>query len=340
MRTAFKKISSVVGCAAVLATLVSAAPAPENTAAPGTLKLKVSLQAPQAVAGSERSLAAAGCAPGENRYNRTQSCIKAPGKLNITRNGRLEGVIRFTVTQAMQLHNSRNFSEKYTFKVTGIAGNTSAVTAAFNVSCGGSCRATNHVRGPRAVRAGTVISGPVNYHDSTNTQHRDRAKYSLTFLKPGYTTGLSRWESMTFRCDDIIRGSGIGAGCVFPRYAPVLTTMANLPHIRTNIKRIQQAGPHHYGKRGNSPLTRATSTAVERANRRVACPRNRPGRPAGHSCDEYPFAKTFQGASRTRKPDWGWAWVPAREQHAQGGYLSSFYAAQRVMNKDKFWVAV
>lgn len=338
MRTAYKKILTVVGCTAALGTLVSAAPAVQAAAVPG--ELKVSLQAPQAIAGSATSRAAAACSPGENRYNRTQSCIKSPGRLNITRNGRLEGTIRFTVTQAIQLHNSRNFSEKYTFKVTGIAGNTSAVTAAFNVSCAGSCRATNHVRGPRAVRAGTVISGPVNYHDSTTTQHLDRAKYSLTFLKPGYTTGLSRWESMTFRCDDIIRGSGVGAGCVFPSFAPVLTTMANLPHIRANIKRIQQAGPHHYGKLGNSPLTRATSTAVERANRRVACPRNRPGRPAGYSCDEYPFAKSFQGASRTRKPDWGWAWVPAGEQNSQGGYLSSFYAAQRVMNKDKFWVAV
>lgn len=53
MRTAFKKISTVVGWAAVLTTLVSAAPAAESAAPPGTLKLKVSLQAPQAIAGSE-----------------------------------------------------------------------------------------------------------------------------------------------------------------------------------------------------------------------------------------------------------------------------------------------
>lgn len=182
-----------------------------------------------------------------------------------------------------------------------------------------------------------MISGPVTYRDTTTTVHRDQAKYSLTFLKPGYTTGVSRWESLTFRCDDMVRGRG--PGCVFPRFVPTLKTMVNLPHIRANIKRIQQAGPHHYGRIGNSPLTRTTSTAIERANRRVACG-GRPGRPAGHSCDEYPFAKTYQGASRTRQPDWGWAWVPAREQNAQGGYISSFYASQRVLDKDKFWVAV
>ncbi|MFJ8010946.1 NucA/NucB deoxyribonuclease domain-containing protein [Streptomyces sp. NPDC096339] len=62
--------------------------------------------------------------------------------------------------------------------------------------------------------------------------------------------------------------------------------------------------------------------------------------PQGQSCDEYPFARTDQGALKSERRDWGWAWVPASEQHSQGGYLSAFYKAQRVLNGDKFWVEV
>ncbi|MFD3580496.1 NucA/NucB deoxyribonuclease domain-containing protein [Streptomyces sp. NPDC058644] len=58
------------------------------------------------------------------------------------------------------------------------------------------------------------------------------------------------------------------------------------------------------------------------------------------SCDEYPFARSNQGASRSQRKDWGWAWVPTSEQNRQGGLLSSFYSANRVLNNDPYWVEV
>ncbi|MGW1793633.1 NucA/NucB deoxyribonuclease domain-containing protein [Streptomyces tubercidicus] len=345
MRTAYKKSFTVVGCAAALGVLVSAAPAVQAAAAPG--ELKVSFQEPQAVAGSERSRVAGACSPGENRYNRTQSCAKASSKVDIIRNGRLEGTIRFAITQAVQLHTgSRDFSEKYTFKVTGIAGRASAVTAALDVACPGSCRATNHVSGPRAVRAGTVISGPVNYHESTTTLHRDRVKYTLTFRKPGYSTSVSNWKSLTFRCDKGNKASktgNFGTGCVFPGYDPTEVKQAALPEISKNISRIQKAGPHHYGAYAlhGSPLHRTISTAERKDNRRIAC-KGHGTPPRGKSCDEYPFASTKEGAAnRKGKPgDWGWAWVPVSEQDQQRDILRDFYRENRILGGDRFWVAV
>jgi hypothetical protein len=61
------------------------------------------------------------------------------------------------------------------------------------------------------------------------------------------------------------------------------------------------------------------------------------------SCDEYPFATTDQGASKTTTPDWGWAWVPEAEQDSRGGRLSGFYKQERVLDGtngtgDQFWV--
>ncbi|MFE1808706.1 NucA/NucB deoxyribonuclease domain-containing protein [Streptomyces sp. NPDC059533] len=87
------------------------------------------------------------------------------------------------------------------------------------------------------------------------------------------------------------------------------------------------------------PLPRITDAILERANRTSACPAFRK-RAQGQSCDEYPFARTNQGASKSDRRDWGWAWVPISEQNSQARCLFAFYQAQRVLNGDKFWVEV
>jgi hypothetical protein len=122
-----------------------------------------------------------------------------------------------------------------------------------------------------------------------------------------------------------------------------MTSMASLPNIAANIGAIQQAGPHHYGRKaGGLPLTRNSS--LQQKNRDAACPPNAP-RPDGMSCDEYPFAVTDQGASQTTPPACGSAMVPVGEQNQQGGRVGAFYKQERVLDGtngtgDKFWVAV
>lgn len=57
------------------------------------------------------------------------------------------------------------------------------------------------------------------------------------------------------------------------------------------------------------------------------------------SCDEYPFATTLEGAAKTPPPNSGSVWVPKSENDSQGGTLSAFYAAERVLDGDKFYVS-
>jgi hypothetical protein len=79
-------------------------------------------------------------------------------------------------------------------------------------------------------------------------------------------------------------------------------------------------------------LTRASGPR-QRANRRAACGRWPPG--SSLSCDEYPFAPTFEGGRGASI-----AGVPLREQRSQGGSLLAFYDKQRVRVGDRFVVVV
>ena len=58
-----------------------------------------------------------------------------------------------------------------------------------------------------------------------------------------------------------------------------------------------------------------------------------------YSCDEYPFAATFQGAhyfpadNRTAK-------VLGSQNSAEGAYRINMYRSERLLNKDAYWVFV
>jgi hypothetical protein len=65
-----------------------------------------------------------------------------------------------------------------------------------------------------------------------------------------------------------------------------MTSMASLTNIAANIRNIQQAGPHHYGRAADGlPLTRNSS--LYQKNRDIACSSNVP-RFQDMTCDEYP----------------------------------------------------
>ena len=87
------------------------------------------------------------------------------------------------------------------------------------------------------------------------------------------------------------------------------------PEIAKHV-RAAQAG-------GQPRVLHRVSAAVREANRRAVC---------GHwprgsklSCDEYPFASTYEGGRGASI-----AGVPLREQRRQGGALRAFYAKERI----------
>jgi hypothetical protein len=50
------------------------------------------------------------------------------------------------------------------------------------------------------------------------------------------------------------------------------------------------------------------------------------------SCDEYPFAASWEGGTRLPADHRGIAWAPLSENDSQGGLLNAFYQANRVLD--------
>jgi hypothetical protein len=252
------------------------------------------------------------------------------------------GSAKFTVTQDIQLDNKGlTFAENFDIHTDEVEG-TVAGSIDLAVTCGGTCSATSYFPQGSSIFEGAEVATAIAYTDAVTTVNRTFSAYTLTF---GATTEIpTTWASPPYRCDAVM--IGVSPGCVVPGVTPILGSMATLPNIAANIAAVQAAGPHHYGRKADeSPLRR--NTALEAANRAVACPDSLT-RPTGQSCDEYPFARTDQGAAQTQQPDWGYAMVPVGEQNSQGGLLASFYKTYRVMDAtggvmgtgDAFWVAV
>ncbi|MEU9033957.1 hypothetical protein AB0D45_03455 [Streptomyces sp. NPDC048352] len=209
------------------------------------------------------------------------------------------------------------FTQQVTFTVKTAENMAKGARLTLSASCSGTCKA--RVKLPAlTVETGRQTTGTITYRDSTTKRKTTTATDTVTATSPVAAPGKATWKSPTLRCDKEI---GVNAGCVFPAATPTLTTMSQLPAIAANIRRVMDAGPHHYGyrTRGNL-LTRTTDPKLERANRSTASPSSRK-RPPGQSCDEYPFARTNQGASKSQRRGWGRAWVPTSEQNSQGGYL-------------------
>jgi len=210
------------------------------------------------------------------------------------------------------------------------------------VSCSNPCRATSHFHPETRVQQGA--KGTVSYDDSVGVGGIDPelSHYKATFkLINSHHPNPLKWTSaVLYRCDDALNGQG--AGCVIPAFLPTLTYMTQLTEIAKNIRRIQNKGPHHYGRPGSgNPLHRLVNEAQRKRNRRIACGKKVVGSPPkGKSCDEYPFATTHEGGHAVPAADRGWAWVPEEEQNSQGGFLKKFYYQNRVLDLDGFWVAV
>ncbi|WP_333776967.1 telomere-protecting terminal protein Tpg [Streptomyces sp. IBSBF 3136] len=67
-----------------------------------------------------------------------------------------------------------------------------------------------------------------------------------------------------------------------------------------------------------------------------ACPSSR-HRPQGKSCDEYPFASTWQGAS-TSGGHFSRRMINATQNRGGGIALNNFYTYNRIIEKDRFLV--
>jgi hypothetical protein len=260
--------------------------------------------------------------------------------VTVLRNKVHVGTVTFDVAQEIQLNvRSRSFSEHIAISNVRLAGNAAGVHLTLTVSCGSPCKATTHFPQDKVIGA---ENGTISYHDSIGNgkQHATKSRYVFGFTKAGYTPGSIEFSSpISYRCDDAF---GPFAGCVFPEFTPTLTALVGLTDIAKNITAAQN-GPGHYGRPGSGhPLHHLTNAAKQRQNYNAVCARRVVGPPPkkGLSCDEYPFKTTNEGGTKLSQASRRTAWVPTSEQNSQGGFISSFYTANRVLSNDAFWVSV
>ncbi|WP_224389049.1 hypothetical protein [Pseudonocardia sp. ICBG1293] len=181
----------------------------------------------------------------------------------------------------------------------------------------------------------------------------------LTFTNPKWQTPefSSTFVPHPVRCDNVIKGRG--PGCVVPSHTPAIaySRTGDVSELARHIGDAQASGlPGTYPS--GPPLTRLMDKDDAKDNRGRACPRTYT-RPAGLSCDEYPFASSYQGAEQAPKgPGRTFPYCQVADlrqgirgatgysscmindaQNKQGGsQLSAFFSRNRVIDRDAYRV--
>lgn len=266
------------------------------------------------------------------------------------------------------------------------AGNGPASISGFS-TCGGDCKQDSDT----GLRPGNFATNTNNdgeaYNTSTRSQPGDigygygRWEYWITYV--GFTPTESVPVNLPdVRCDNAIgdneNNSGdpfsaaavasAGAGCIFLGILPVMVYSKSgaYPTLAWHIEAAQLSGlPGAYPN--GAVLNRITNRTNKDRNGNTACPPSSVWRrPAGRSCDEYPFRSTRQGAftgggsARTfapptttwceMDPAWGvptgvtgptgWSscMIDENDNRSGGAALGAFYSSKRVLDGDAFKV--
>jgi hypothetical protein len=164
---------------------------------------------------------------------------------------------------------------------------------------------------------------------------------------------------LDIRCDNALPGVNY-VGCVVPFHRSHMYYSLSGPYaeLARHIRDAQNSGLPGRASGSGTPLTRLTDSQLQQANRATACPSSYP-RPPGKSCDEYPFASTWQGAytygggprthtwclvvllSQSTGP-YGHSVCMINETHNSvgGAALGAFYRENRIIESDAFWVTI
>lgn len=245
------------------------------------------------------------------------------------------------------------------FAVTGTAATGMVVQG--NTSCVGQC---------------TLLDGPLPSQPVSTTQAAEKLwfpegtstaagavgfgniEFSFFFTHPGaLPSNVISTTPPPVRCDNALPGKAV-PGCIFPDYIPVMTYSLTgaYPELARHINDAQASGlPGAYPS--GAPLSRLTDPTLRTQNGNTACKASYP-RPAGKSCDEYPFRSTWQGAftgggdprtfswcqvtlagpGSTGSSGYSVCMINSTQNSAGGSALGLFYNSNRVLERDLFRV--
>lgn len=278
---------------------------------------------------------------------RTQACMITPASLTVTNpqtGGAVGGinylVYAYTYTDTSLLDWGYQIQLGMVSSWGAVAGTQASGTGA----CKGKCKVTD-------------ASFPAQSFSMTHDAVGNWIMKSTIATRPkgqrGTGTGQATWNftnpqwdgpstdmtlgTLDVRCDHALPGN-TKPGCVMPQYIPqmVYSKSGAYPELAKHIEYAQNTKKLP-GKHGTTKyLTRLTDAAKIKKNRNKACPSSL-HRPAGKSCDEYPFASTWQGAS-TGNGTYSRRMINATQNKNGGVALANFYIYNRILEKDKFLV--
>ncbi|MFF7224776.1 NucA/NucB deoxyribonuclease domain-containing protein [Streptomyces massasporeus] len=218
--------------------------------------------------------------------------------------------------------------------------------ASGSASCVGKCKVVNKSFPAQAISKSAEPYGQFFMDTTINTaaakqRGTGRSVASWTFSNPEWVAPSepTRHSTVDVRCDNALPGASSQVGCVTLQAVPVISYSLTgpWPEVAKHIKDAQATGlPGRYGT--TNYLTRLTDRKKIRENRGKACPSAATlPRPPGKSCDEYPFASTWQGA-KYGSGEFSRRMVNAKQNTDAGKALKGFYTYSRVLEGDRLLV--
>lgn len=171
----------------------------------------------------------------------------------------------------------------------------------------------------------------------------------LTFYHPRAANyvGSNLKQVRDIRCENLPYFAGRDGACVWPEAGPVFGRLqisspthgksAGLVWATQRDKADHWAA--YYSTLRGKPLHRLTRTDYIDQNRAASC-RGFVKRDSNDSCDEYPFASTYEGAAYVGRARVGVGHVPLSHNTNAGSQLGAFYQADRVIDGDAYYVVV
>ncbi|KUM95737.1 hypothetical protein AQI95_43005 [Streptomyces yokosukanensis] len=255
----------------------------------------------------------------------------------------IEGTVDFDVKHQMVLNaKSANWSEKFTVSKAKTTRAGAGVAADIAAASGGGTKATVRFSQGHILSSGPA-NGSVGYTTGPIAKKKINPKakthYTYTFTKAGYTPGTVSYDSAVYRCDNFF---GTTTGCAIPE-VPTGLALLEQPRINEGIRKLRSRGGHYGDPNGGKPLHWMINETQKRKNRGAVCPNTAPPdmkRAGRTSCDEYPFASTYEGGTHLPSNQREITWVNKQENNSQGGAITTWRRNFHVMDHDPFYVIV
>jgi len=325
--------------------------------------------------------------PGQYTYNRLDYCLTdlqvTYTEINEEEPGEILGTAVLTVSSSAVLSaTSGQWQESEIVTLTTVSGLVEDLEVGLTASCNAACTATtpNAWAGTELLTEGESASGNVTFQGApaAGTVSNITTSYDLTVLQPG-TIPINEnttWSNpQQVRCDATFPfGVNTSTGCVIAAVRAQLTlSLATYGAAAALYGFAEQDWIDQWGSASN-PLQRQPDPAVQQINRTNTCGTGA-ARPwvdddvtvPTDSCDEYPFAATYQGGTNgglcadvyPLLVNGTWqlfedpnapavtfdepclrGHVPQAQNSAAGGELGRLATGQRVIDSEKYTVVV